>query len=128
MTPDEMKDRTKSFAVRVCRLVDSLPSKLSARVIGQQLIRSATSVGANYRAACRSRSDKEFIAKLGIVEEECDESAFWLELLIATETVPEPKLRPLHQEANEITAIIVASIRTARKRLTLKKRKNTDKK
>src|SRR5438045_1130487 len=92
---DEFKDRTKRFAVRVIRLVDSLPQKRSADVVGKQLLRAATSVGANYRAACRARSKAEFCAKLGIVEEEGDECVYWLELLIDAGLVPGRLLTPL---------------------------------
>ncbi len=116
MDPTELKARTKDFALRVMKLVDALPKKMSSDVVGRQLLRSATSVAANYRAACRARSKAEFTAKLGIVEEEGDETVFWLELLIESGVVPEPKLRPLLMEANELTAIVVASIKTSRSR------------
>ena len=109
---DEFKKRTKAFAVRMMKLVDSLPPQTSAQVIGKQLFRAASSVAANYRAACRGRSKAEFIAKLGIVEEEADECGFWLEMLIDSGLIPESLLTPLCIEAHEITAMIVASIRT----------------
>jgi four helix bundle protein len=109
-----LRTRTKKFALRVMKLVDALPHTRSAEVVGKQLLRSATSVGANYRAAQRGRSRAEFLAKLGIVEEESDESAYWLELLIESGTVAEKALADLLRESNEITAMIVASIRTAR--------------
>lgn len=89
---NDLTARTKSFALRVIRLVDSLPQTGSAGVIGRQLLRSGTSVGANYRAACRARSKREFVAKLGIVEEECDESIYWMELLGKGGLVPEERL------------------------------------
>ncbi len=111
---EEFKKRTKAFAVRVMRLVDALPPQTSAQVIGKQLFRAASSVAANYRAACRGRSKAEFAAKLGIVEEEADECGFWLEMLIESGLVAETMLRPLCQEAHEITTMVVASIRTAR--------------
>ena len=95
-------------------MVDALPGTRAAGVIGQQLMRSATSVGANYRAACRGRSPAEFVAKLGIVEEEADESIYWFELLIETGLMSEAQLKDLIREANEITAMVVASIRTSR--------------
>ncbi|MBT5904042.1 MAG: four helix bundle protein [Opitutaceae bacterium] len=114
MTAEEMKLRTEQFALRIMKLVDALPKKTSAEVIGRQLLRSATSVAANYRAACRGRSKAEFAAKLGIVEEEADESCFWLEMLGDSELLPAPKLQPLRKEADELTAIVVASIKTAR--------------
>ena len=109
-----MKVRTKAFALRVMRLVDSLPARRSCEVIGKQLLRSATSVGANYRSACRGRSAAEFVAKLGIVEEEADESAYWIELLMEGDAVKPEALTDLHAEAGEIVAMVVASIRTAR--------------
>ena len=110
----DLKARTKAFSVRIVRLVDSLPRRRSSEVIGHQLLRSATSVGANYRSACRGRSRAEFMAKLGIVEEESDESAFWLELLVEAGLVREKMLADLIREANEITAMTVASIKIAR--------------
>jgi four helix bundle protein len=112
-SPD-LRVRTKGFALRVIRLVDSLPFTRSRDVIGRQLLRSATSVGANYRAACRARSPAEFLAKLGIVEEEGDESVYWLELLIESKAVRPERLADLLAEANEIVAMVVASIRTAK--------------
>jgi four helix bundle protein len=110
-----LKARTRDFALRVIRLVGSPPRGASADVIGRQVLRSATSVGANYRAACRGRSRAEFIAKMGIVEEEIDESIYWMELLIGADLVPEAKLSDLMSEADELAAITVASIRTARR-------------
>lgn len=110
-----MKRRTKQFALRVVRLVESLPRNRTAEVVGKQLLRSGTSVGANYRAACRAKSKADFIAKMGIVEEEVDESLYWMELLIEAGIVKPELLEPLMQEANELLAITVASINTARK-------------
>ncbi len=110
----DLRIRTKAFALRVMRLVDSLPVKRSCDVIGKQLLRSATSVGANYRSACRGRSPAEFIAKMGIVEEEADESAYWMELLVEGDVVKQEVLADLQAEAGEIVAMVVASIRTAR--------------
>lgn len=110
----DLASRTLDFAKRVIRLVDSLPATRSCDVIGRQLLRSATSVGANYRSAKRARSTAEFLAKLGIVEEEADESAYWLDLLTSATLVVEERLKPLKQEIHEITAMIVSSIRTAR--------------
>lgn len=114
MTPEEVKQRTKAFALRIMKLVDSLPETRSGVAVGNQLVRSGTSVGANYRAACRGRSKAEFLAKLGIVEEESDESSFWLELIIESKMLPKKRVQSLLKECNEITALIVASIRTAR--------------
>jgi four helix bundle protein len=109
-----LRTRTKQFALRVIRLVDSLPNRRAANVIGVQLLRAATSVGANYRAAQRGRSKAEFRAKLGVVEEESDESAYWLELLSESGLMKPERLTDFHREANEITAMVVSSIRTSR--------------
>jgi len=109
MNKEELKARTKRFALRVMALVEALPKTASGRAIGNQLVRSGTGVGANYRACCRGRSRAEFIAKIGIVEEEADESAFWMELIIEGSLLPPAKLEPLLQEANEIVAIMAAS-------------------
>src|SRR5580692_5820482 len=114
MNQVEFKNRTKKFALRIIRLVESLGNIKTASVIGRQLLRSGTSVGANYRAACRARSRAEFVAKLGIVLEEADETVFWLELLQESEIVSARKLGPLVQEAAELTSIFVASICTAK--------------
>ena len=116
MTPDEFKRRTKDFALRVIKLVRSLPNTREADVLGRQLLRSATSVAANYRAACRGRSTADFINKLGIVEEEADESLFWMELIVESGLVTSTKLSALMREANEITAITVASINKSRRK------------
>ena len=116
MDQDAMKTRTKAFALRVIKLTESLPATRAADVIGKQLLRSGTSVGANYRASRRGKSRADFIHKLAIVEEEADESAYWLELLVESGIVPPAKLADLMRECDEITAIIVASIRTAKAR------------
>jgi len=124
MTEQEFKDRTKQIALRVIRLVESLPDTNSAQIIGKQLLRSATSVGANYRAACRGKSTADILHKLSIVEEEADESLYWLELLIESNIVSETKLSALMKDTNEIVAMIVASIKTLRsKNLTNPKSK-----
>jgi four helix bundle protein len=112
---EALKLRTKQFALRVIRLTDSLPRRASADVLGRQLLRSATSVAANYRSACRAKSRAEFVSKMGTVEEEADESAIWLELIAESEIVTAGKLSALRREADELTAIAVASIRTARR-------------
>jgi len=112
MTEKEFKDRTKDIALRVIRLVETLPKTHSAQVIGKQLLRSATSIGANYRAACRGKSTADLLHKLSIVEEEADESVYWLELLIESEIVPENKLIVLKNDINQIVAMTVDSIRT----------------
>ena len=114
MNENELKSRTKQFGLRVMNLVDTLPKTTAGRAIGNQLVRSGTSVGANYRAACRSRSKAEFIAKIGIVAEEADESAFWLELIMEGGLLKPERVSPLHQEAEELTAIFTASGRTAK--------------
>ena len=111
---EDLRDRTKRFALRVLRLYRALPFREDAHVIGRQLLRSGTSVGANYRAACRARSKAEFVAKLGIVLEEVDETVFWLELLQESDIIRPQKLAALIQEARELTAILVTSICTAK--------------
>jgi four helix bundle protein len=116
MTPDDFKQRTKTFALRVITLVETLPSSRGADVLCRQLLRSATSVAANYRAACRARSPADFINKLGIVEEESDESLFWMELIAESGLVPVAKLTALMKEADEITAMVVASINKSRRK------------
>jgi four helix bundle protein len=113
-SPEEFKRRTKKFALQIIRLVESLPRNCTADVLGRQLLRAGTSVGANYRAACRARSASEFSAKMGIVDEEADECIYWLELLIEADLATGDQLRDLLKEANEITAMVVASIRTVR--------------
>ncbi|MFN0141038.1 MAG: four helix bundle protein [Pyrinomonadaceae bacterium] len=112
---NDLKDRSKQFALRILTLVDTLPNTLVARTIGGQLVRSGTSVAANYRAACRGRSTAEFIAKMGIVEEETDESAFWIELLIDHGVIKKERVGELLDEADQLTAIWVTSIKTARR-------------
>ncbi len=116
MTELKMKQRTQAFALRVLKLIDSLPDSRSSRVLANQLGRSGTSVGANCRAACRSRSTAEMISKLSIVEEEADESAYWIELAGEHNLMPILKLEPLLREADELTAIMVASRRTLQTR------------
>jgi len=109
----DLKARTKQFALRVMKMVDALPRTIQGRAIAKQIIRSATSVAANYRAACRARSRAEFIAKIGIVEEEADESCFWLELIIDSGLLNEDRIRPLLSEAGELVAIMAASSKSA---------------
>ena|ERR1043166_4117536 len=110
----DLRQRTKSYAIRIVRLYRSLPHSSDAQVLGKQLLRSGTSVAANYRAACRARSRAEFISKISIVLEEADESAFWLELLGETEVVLPEKLATLVRETNELTAIFGATLRTSK--------------
>ena len=113
-TKEHLKQRTKDFAVRIIHVFRALPDARDAQVIGNQLLRCGTSVGANYRAACRARSRADFINKLGIVVEEADETIFWLELLVETKVVPAGRLDPLLQEAHELTAIFTAARATSR--------------
>ncbi|MBK8934718.1 MAG: four helix bundle protein [Chloroflexi bacterium] len=117
MAHENLKQRTKEFSLRVIRLTEALPNTRTADVIGRQLLRSGTSVGANYRAASRAKSPADFIAKMGIVEEEADESLFWMELLVEANLLPQEKLVALMQEANELVAITVASINTAKQQV-----------
>ncbi|MGA2075741.1 MAG: four helix bundle protein [Terriglobia bacterium] len=112
----ELRDRTKQLAIRVLKLCGSLPRTDAAHTIGRQLLRSGTSVAANYRAVGRARSQAEFVAKMGVVIEEADESVFWLELLVESGMVPKPRLEALTAEANELVAIFVASQKTARRK------------
>jgi four helix bundle protein len=109
----DLKARTKQFALRVIKMVDTLPRTIQGRTIAKQIIRSATSVAANYRAACRARSRAEFIAKIGVVEEEADESCFWLELIIDSGLLTDERIRPLLSEAGELVAIMAASRKSA---------------
>ena len=116
MDEQTFKARTKNFGLAVIQLVETLPRTRSADIICRQLLRSATSLGANYRSACRGRSGSDVIAKLGIVEEEADESIYWLEILEGAKLATGDKLSALSKEANEIVAMTVASIKTLRKR------------
>jgi four helix bundle protein len=111
----ELLARTKSFGLRILKLEDHLPRTMSGRAIGSQFVRCGTSIGANYHAACRSRSRAEFGAKLGIVAEEADETVYWLEVLRDPKLLPEAKLSELLQEANELTAIFTAGWRSSRR-------------
>lgn len=113
--PRDLRARTKKLALRIIKLVGSLPSTEPARVIGKQVMRSGSSVGANYREACRSRSTAEFASTLHIALRECDETAYWLELLSEAGIVPENLLAPLQGKVGEITAMLVASINTTKK-------------
>jgi four helix bundle protein len=115
MTRPEFRKRTFQFGIRCIRLSESLPNTAVAQTVARQLIRAATSVGANYRAAIRSRSRADFISKMGIVEEECDEAVYWIEVILELGFVAEKRTKELLQEANEILAVTVSSIKTARK-------------
>lgn len=114
MTTLELKKRTFEFGSRIITTVEALPKTETARILGRQLLRSGTSVGANYRAAARAKSRADFVAKLGIVEEECDESAYWIEMIVDRKLLAPNRLTDLLDEANELLAITVASIKTAR--------------
>lgn len=114
--PEELRERTKQFAVRVVRLFRSLPRTDDARVLGKQVLRSGTSVAANYRAVCRARSKAEFVSKMGVVVEEADETVFWLELIAETGILAKQRMQNLLKEANELLRIFVASRETAKSR------------
>ena len=113
MNEQELLQRTKRFALRVIKLVGALPGSIAGRKIGDQLLRAGTSVGANYRAACRGRSKAEFIAKLGLVEEEADESAYWMELIMEGGLLKATRVRALHDESEELRNIMARSLLTA---------------
>lgn len=109
MNPEDLKRRTKQFALRILKLVGALPNTVQGRTIGGQLVRAGTAVGANYRATCRSRSKAEFVARIGVVEEEADESAYWMELIVEAELLKEEKVESLLSEANELARIMASS-------------------
>jgi four helix bundle protein len=113
-TPQELRDKTKKFAIRIVRLFQALPKSTEAQVMGKQLLRCGTSVAANYRAVCRARSKAEFIARVGVVAEEADESVLWLELLEETKVLSSSQLSDISKEARELAAIFSASQKTAR--------------
>ena len=115
MNAEEMKTRTKQFALRVIKLTSGLPRSDVGRVIKNQILRSGTSVGANYRAACRAKSTADFLSKMATVEEEADETMYWMELILEAGLMSKEQISDLYGEANEILAIIVSSIKTARK-------------
>jgi four helix bundle protein len=113
---EAMQKRTKQFGLRILKVFRALPRSEDARILGRQLLRSGTSVGANYRAVCRARSRKEFISKMNIVVEEADEAVYWLELLVEGEIMSARRLKALIDEGNELLRICSASLRTARRR------------
>ncbi|HBA84020.1 MAG TPA: four helix bundle protein [Verrucomicrobia bacterium] len=113
MEANDLKARTKQFALSIICFVETIPQNQTGWVLGKQLLRAGTSVGANYRAACKSRSKAEFIAKIGVVEEEADECCYWLELINESTLVHESKIEKLYREASELTAIMAASRRSA---------------
>ena len=114
MTEKELKNRTRKFAIDILNFVDELPNRRSSHIIANQLGRSASSIAANYRASCRARSFAEFISKLGVVEEEADETYFWLDIITETKNAEADKIAPLLNEARELTAIFTASHKTAK--------------
>ena len=115
MNPDELKARTRAFALRVIRVAESLPETPTAKVIRNQLLRCGSSVGANYRAACRAKSRADFVSKMGIVEEEADETIYWMELLIDADIVKRARIADLLEEADQILSIVISSIKTAKR-------------
>ena len=114
---EDLRKRTKDFAVRVVKMYTKLPKTTEAQILGKQVLRSGTSVAANYREASRARSDAEFISKLGIVEQELDETIFWFEPLVESEIVPERLLAELHGEAYQLIRIVVTCVRNTKKRI-----------
>ena len=117
MTEQDLKDRLKRFSVRIIKMVDCMPNTISGRAIASQIVRSGTSPAANYRAACIGKSNKDFLNKLKMVEEELDETSHWLELIVETEMLPEKRITPLHDECVALLKIIVSSIVSTRKYL-----------
>jgi four helix bundle protein len=111
----DLRERTKEFALRVIRMVSALPRSMPANVLGSQVLRSGTSVGAQYREACRSRSSAEFISKMESATQELDETAYWMELLVDSEIIKPQRLASLRKEADELTAIFTASVKTAKR-------------
>lgn len=121
---DGMKKRTKQFALRAIQLCEALPETRTGRVIANQLLHSATTVAANYRAACRARSTADFVNKIGITLEEADESAYWMELIVEANLMPDTRVSSLLNEATELTAILNASHKTANQKLSQSNRKS----
>ena len=117
MNKDELRERMSSFAVRIVKMVDAMPSTISGLAIARQLVRSGTSPPANYRAACLAKSDKDFVNKLKMVEEELDETCHWLEIVMRSEMIKESRVKPLHQECTELLNIIAKSIVTTKTRM-----------
>lgn len=117
MNQRELQERTKQFSLRIIKLIESIPNSLSGQTIARQIIRCGTSVGANYRSACRAKSDKDFLNKMVIIEEEADETCYWLELLIDSNLMQSERLELILKEANELTAIFTASGKTVRAKI-----------
>ena len=120
MNAIELKKRLQTFALRIIKLTESLPNNITGKTLGNQIIRSGTSPGANYRSACLGKSDKNFLNKLKMVEEELDETLYWLELIIQSELIKENLLKDLIKENNELLKIIVSSITTMKKKINSK--------
>jgi four helix bundle protein len=117
MDSNQLKNRTKKYSITILDLVEKLPNTISGRAVSNQIVRSGTSVGANYRAVCRARSDREFIAKMSIVIEESDETLFWLEIILEKEWVNKSQIDIIWKEGNELTAIFVSSMKTIKDRV-----------
>ncbi|MBR3431959.1 MAG: four helix bundle protein [Bacteroidaceae bacterium] len=117
MNKDELRERMTDFAVRIVRMVDSMPSTVAGLAIARQIVRSGTSPSANYRSACLAKSDKDFINKLKMVEEELDETCHWLDIIIRSQMMKESRLKPLHQECSELLNIIAKSVVTTKTRM-----------
>ena len=126
MNAIELKKRLQTFALRIIKLTERLPNNITGKMLGNQIIRSGTSPGANYRSACLGKSDKDFLNKLKMVEEELDETLYWLELIIQSELIKEDLLKDLIKENNELLKIIVSSITTMKKKMNLKNDKPSD--
>ena len=120
MTREDMKQRLKAFAIRIIKMVDEMPDTISGNAIARQVIRSGTSPSANYRAACVGKSDKDFLNKLKMCEEELDETSHWLELIIESGLLPKNRMVNLYEENLELLKIIVASIKTMRSKINEK--------
>ena len=118
MTTNELKLRTKNFSLTIIDLVEKLPNSISVRVVANQIVKSGTSVGANYRAVCRARSDREFVSKVNIVLEEADETLFWIEIIMDKQWINKPELEVIWKEGNELTAIFVSSLKTVNDRIS----------
>ena len=117
MNKDELRERMTDFAVRIVKMVDSMPSTVAGLAIARQIVRSGTSPSANYRAACLAKSDKDFINKLKMVEEELDETCHWLDIIMRSQMMKESRLKPLHQECSELLNIIAKSVITTKTRM-----------
>jgi four helix bundle protein len=119
MTSEQMKARTKAYSLSIINLVEQLPVTTVSRIVANQVCKSGTSIGANYRAVCRARSDKEFVAKMEIVLEEADETLFWLEIIKEKRWLPDEVINVLWKEGNELTAIFVSSLKTVKSKINL---------